>query len=1593
MQTKRTNNPTPTLSKFNIFFFTLIAFSVFIWMGCSSPTSAKKSACACEKDKAIGSTVKGETSQDTLVKAAKAAGKGVIVGALQGEGKDVIKGLLKTGTNAAGEQRYLNTTPVPLEGATILIFDALRATTAAETTLTTDKKGNYSAVLKGGKYYGFAVHLDLQTFRLITASIPFINCKKDSLAKMDTAIAIEDVTNPSVTGVYDATSPDASGLFLSGPIPAKNAKITLMFSEPMQRESVKGLVVGRIDANNVNGTFLLRDSISSSSLIPSWSGDSKQLTLSMGSLESGTRYGIIIPTSLKDLAKNPLEKEYKAVFEAASDVKVADLSFTVSSTFPTEKEFLKPTQNPQISFSRPPQVFSVLNAVTLDPKVEGYWEVTGAKISFVHKTPFKVGTSYTISVPDTLSDLNGKHLDNTFKVTFGVKDYEGAAKDKTGRDQAVALLMEEFFNAYLQGDIGRMAGYLDPAFRMEVGTQFLSSQQFLDQIRREVSEKNGLTAGFLAPIYRANAQVCSTHTALRKVASVDKKDTLWVQAHSSPGILPKVYRKEIPVTTGITWSKTDNRLSLDGKDFIFDVPSSNTMNNGADDRFLGEQLKLNSSVVLELVKEGIKDEFSIDGGISVTDQEAKVAVKVSTVISHGRNNWDPQLACAEAVPVDTSYRIIKFILGFTGTKWVLNHAVDGGLVERKKFTELVATTEFKVKEIKPITLLGPINGVEGAGGTSGTVVFRFRGLDLDSVGGYLVGVAEDPKFTGGRASYGALFFVKNQGVGKEQNFSLNEKAEIINGATSLLRDVSTLNLPGWEKAVFKFPASEMFNPEKGIAGIYHWKVIAIRDTSGSQFLVNGFLPDRFYGESDFGGSKGAFAFKGYPKAADFTKLDNQVAMVATAQSESQSFSDKDLDGYPDFMEVNYKTKPDDKASFPNFLVDTDRDGIADFLEQMINPANVEIEASDADKKAFFATLTGKGVKWIDTDSDGIPDDVEKLLGFNPNDPLSKPVTHARVSPPSGIFSGLIKMGSNAYPLKFKVRQQADSLTVSYSVYLKDTLSDTVSADLNEAMGEFLFPIRLPDNGPDSGKSLLLRGTYEKNRVFLSGSVNRINTVAKNSIAFAGGPFVGQYAASGRGEDVSPFLGIVKNTGATTTTTTPASTLTPATLATFSTANLSYRKAPSGLGHARMNLSQGVGKLFVLTILDEFGDTSVVLDSTHSYPQEDGTFDIDAKFTRTNSVKQYIRRVILTARLGRGKDSTTSVWVLDGSMTESVDSCRRFDAITPTKCLDKLYRDVPGQFSSMVKATDASVKVLSGSILGNYAGWFQQDKFGTGLVDGATEAAQNATTTTGMGGLPVLADPVPPESFSKTYTGDAVKFGAFLGQAGILPGDPFYLSMRGRVMRSTYDSLHIQNGAFPYCGNVQLTVTPIPLVDGATPSEKAAFTKDSLLATSAKYTVLAIEDEALPGSPAKLVKARDALAFVRSNVFLIESRFVDPNTYLGGKCLDGSILPPPSPLDAGFPSLPTGTAYFRGDLASLSAALNSSGNKITIVTAGTTTTRVVEINPATLRIDPDSKAAMAANVDDPSLGYVLLGEAGKASTPQIVAGQPTGLAIP
>jgi hypothetical protein len=405
---------------------------------------------------------------DSLVKANKGTGKGVVTGYLTGEGSKVSDGILRKAANAAGEMRLLTRTEIPLSGANVLLFNALEPTTAADTTVTTDSAGQYIAVLPEGQYFGFVVYLNLETFQLVTTSLNNLQSKADTSVKIDSATAVEDLSPPTVITVYDATAPNSSNVFLMGSVPDSGARINISFSEPMNRESAKGVVLGRVDTSNT-ASLTLKDTVSGAQV--TWSGDSKQMTLRVAALQSATQYGIVIPTTLKDLAKNPLEKAYKATFVTAKASDLAKVRFAVASTFPAPGDTLKPSQNPSVSFNRPVDVFSLMKNARVSPATVGFWEVSGYRAVFVHKNPLAVGTSYTVTLPTTVTDLAGQGLERDTSFRFEVKNYDGAVASKTGTARDVALAVEQLFNAYLQGDLGRFGAGFHTNFRLNEGVR------------------------------------------------------------------------------------------------------------------------------------------------------------------------------------------------------------------------------------------------------------------------------------------------------------------------------------------------------------------------------------------------------------------------------------------------------------------------------------------------------------------------------------------------------------------------------------------------------------------------------------------------------------------------------------------------------------------------------------------------------------------------------------------------------------------------------------------------------------------------------------------------------------------------------------------------------------------------------------------------------------------------------------------------------------------------------------------------------------------------------------------------------------------
>jgi hypothetical protein len=228
-----------------------------------------------------------------------------------------------------------------------------------------------------------------------------------------------------------------------------------------------------------------------------------------------------------------------------------------------------------------------------------------------------------------------------------------------------------------------------------------------------------------------------------------------------------------------------------------------------------------------------KESFTVDGGLILAGDTAKLAVKMENSESWSRLNFQSRRGCGDDALEETRYEILKFLVVNNGSRWIVLSIVSPKEEFNKdNFNNNVNLTDFNGGGSPPVNLIAPVNGKDNAADAEGKVVFKWQGLDRDSVGGYIFGMSEDNRFTGGRPPFGALIFVKAGERGKEVSFTLDKNATIIgSNASAILRRVQDLRLPGWERTMFEFVLKALHKPDSGFAGVYNWKVIAVRDTA------------------------------------------------------------------------------------------------------------------------------------------------------------------------------------------------------------------------------------------------------------------------------------------------------------------------------------------------------------------------------------------------------------------------------------------------------------------------------------------------------------------------------------------------------------------------------------------------------------------------------------------------------------------------------------------------------------------------------------------------------------------------------------------
>jgi len=164
------------------------------------------------------------------------------------------------------------------------------------------------------------------------------------------------------------------------------APITIDFSEQMAPTSVQVQTIPAMQ------------------LTPSWSKNGCILTLQHEKLAENTTYNITIPAAAASLKGATLGADYQWEFKTWLITKVV-------SFFPVGSD-VNPKSNIILDFNKPMNVFSVPNALTIDPPTEGDWAAgsNGTKFIFTPKSMLQPNTDYTVTLHGFANDQNENEI-------------------------------------------------------------------------------------------------------------------------------------------------------------------------------------------------------------------------------------------------------------------------------------------------------------------------------------------------------------------------------------------------------------------------------------------------------------------------------------------------------------------------------------------------------------------------------------------------------------------------------------------------------------------------------------------------------------------------------------------------------------------------------------------------------------------------------------------------------------------------------------------------------------------------------------------------------------------------------------------------------------------------------------------------------------------------------------------------------------------------------------------------------------------------------------------------------------------------------
>lgn len=829
-----------------------------------------------------------------------AEGLAKISGTLTQESESAGKygGAAKMAKNAAG-QSHMVTATLPVSGADILVYDADDTSTASVAHTQTDANGEWAVdSLEEGNYFIFAVFFDFASKAIKTAAIQNVEAVVDSEITTGEQVAAVDEESPAVMSFLDALSADSANVFYGSPM-SKNFPVVITFSEPMDRGTAGNVAMGTatVDTNGV--TFV--DSVRIKKV---WNGASTELRMIPESpLDTNTNYVVIIPRSLKDLAFNGLTTNYKGMFKTLSQEAEDELSFEVISSFPKNGDTIGIGVNPAIYFSLPADFISVKQNVTITPAVDGYFEACGNKMLFVPKM-LDLGTTYIMKVPTAVKSLGGDTLTEKFQLTFTTKSADQIASDTGSIEGKLKMRVSKALDAYLAGDIITFASYFDEEFkdiRNEDGATFtLSKSEFIEQMKQDIAMQTQYReTGFLNSKWYLIVDANGDSMSCWKIISGG--DTLYMEQmmggnmNRPPKVFSDMNGTEVPVEDLEYDRNGAPNFTYNGNVFRFAPDFTKTSVGSSvkekDPNFFGRLLAEETDVEVTRYREDRRESYEIVDVEMGTGDTAVVSFKMRSVgvWVDGLMPFPPaQMAGIDSENVHVELMVLKlvkrtddyYVLRATGR--TLYDSWDESFKDQNE-NDVVHTSDFDASgdmfhEPDGIDLRQPSQDAEVYG-----FPFTFRWTKVENAVGYMICIAEDDRFVG-QPPAGLLVY--SEGAG-DTSITITENAAVSD------MNATVLNMRPWELNLpmphVEFKLDTLVDSSNMV---YVWKVIAVDDSLAT--IISNRMA-RIRADSDFGPMRGWGTF---------------------ALGEFPDWTDSDGDGYPDDVELQMGTLPNDPNSFP-----------------------------------------------------------------------------------------------------------------------------------------------------------------------------------------------------------------------------------------------------------------------------------------------------------------------------------------------------------------------------------------------------------------------------------------------------------------------------------------------------------------------------------------------------------------------------------------------------------------------------------------------------------------------------------------------------